>query len=149
MKEMPDRTVFLLVEGWSKPSLNKFDHIELTENPSLKRTPLDSEMQDFLSQHDLLDEYATLVTLMKSEGDQLTERRLCDICFGNDGASGFSSLFESKDVKIFVCKATVNQGHEPSKAFLWLEFSGHSTYVPAQLARRRGDEYGGKPCIIF
>lgn len=149
-KHMPDKTVCLLIEGWGKPADNKFDHIELIDNPSLKRTPLEPEVQAFLTAHDLLEEYASLVSAMKTAGDQLTEQRLGALCFGDHSSHGFSPLFEAKGVRLFVCKTLVNAGEEPSKEFLWLEFSAHSTYVPDphQLVRKK-DDGGVSMCMLM
>jgi hypothetical protein len=150
-KQMPDKTVCLLIEGWGKPADNKFDHVELENNPSLKRTPLEPDVQEFLVAHDLLEEYATLVTSMKEAGSELTDQRLGALCFGDRSSEGFSPLFEAKGVRLFICKTLVNAGEEPSKEFMWLEFSAHPTYVPetGQLFRKRDEDAGMlSMCIV-
>jgi len=143
IKSMPEHCVFLLVEGWGTPAANKFDHIELLNNPSLKRTPLEADVHEFLSDHNLMNEYANLVNAMKDEGDALTPARLGDICFGN---AGVCQHFEAKGVKLFVCRTTVNAGSAPSKDFVWLELSAHKTYIPAQLFLKRNEE--GRSCVL-
>ena len=126
-------------------------NIELENNPSLKRTPLEPELQEYLVAHDLLEEYAALVSSMKAAGGELTDQRLGAICFGDRSSEGFSPLFEAKGVRLFVCKTSVNAGEEPSKEFMWLEFSAHPTYVPEkeQLFRKRDENTGMlSMCIV-
>lgn len=135
--------VRMQVEGWGTPAGNKFDHIELVNNPSLKRTALEADVHEFLSDHNVMDEYANLVVAMKAEGSHLTPTRLGELCFGAGGCSG---SFEAKGVKLFVCTTTVNAGEQPSKEFVWLEFSAHKTYVPAQLFMKRQDDR--QACVL-
>ena len=100
-------------------------------------------MHEFLSDHNVMDEYANLVVAMKAEGDGLTPTRLGELCFGK---AGCSESFEAKGVKLFVCTTPVNAGEQPSKDFVWLEFSAHKTYVPAQLFMRRPDNR--QACVL-
>ena len=148
-KSMPEHTVFILCEGWGATENNKFDHIEVdvVKNPSLKRTPYEPDMQEFLTEADLVVEFDSLVEALKTEATPLTDQKLGKLCYAEP--TDFAARFEAKGVKIFICKARVNAGQEPCKDFLWLEFSAHETYVPEEaVIERRTFRRSSSTCIM-
>jgi hypothetical protein len=133
-KKFPKDVYCLLVEGWGKPGSNKFDWYDVKKAKAVEMEP---SLQDFFTARGLLNAYRALVAAMKEEGERLDEKRLRQLCFGE---GGFGHHFEEVGVRLFLCHATVNKGHAPSKEFLWIEWSANQSYAPdsAQLLGHSG-----------
>lgn len=132
---------FAQVEGWGVPGTNKFDYFNATKSKAFEIEP---ELEAFLKKHAVLEVYRELVKALKGEGEQLNAARCAQLCFG---PGKFDGQLAEKNIDLFLCKATVNAGHEPSKDFLWLEFSANRGYEPDHLYMRRGNTQGFA-CLI-